>query len=121
MNRAGGLPVDARSADRSTYIRTSRALSEFGWEPTGYGVGLGRGDAPRGDGDAFVNFLESWLGRFERACRLSRLMLANAAVKGTRIHRKRITSDVFTNTIISTCSKASCFGNRRDMSLYAPR
>lgn len=46
MNRAGGLPVDARSADRSTYIRTSRALSEFGWEPTGYGVGLGRVDAP---------------------------------------------------------------------------
>jgi hypothetical protein len=97
MNRAGGLPVDARSADRSTYIRTSRALSKCGWEPTGYGVGLGRGDAPQADGVAFVNFLESWLGRFERACRLWRLILANAAVKGTPRHRAEMTSDVFIN------------------------
>jgi hypothetical protein len=51
MNRAGGLPVDARSAGRSTYIRASRTLPKFGWEPTGYRVGLRKSDAPQADGD----------------------------------------------------------------------
>jgi hypothetical protein len=30
MNRAGGLAVDARSADRITYIRASEALPGLG-------------------------------------------------------------------------------------------
>jgi hypothetical protein len=51
--------VDARSADRSTYIRASEALPEIGhWKPTGGGVGFARIGAPCGDGNSSVNFLQ---------------------------------------------------------------
>jgi hypothetical protein len=57
MNRAGGLPVDARSADRITYIRACKILPEIGtWKAYNWGCRLRKRYA--------VKVMSMWLSTF---------------------------------------------------------